>query len=49
MGNPIKMSETRPSPKGPAPSLGEDNRSMLVELLGLPQAELERLRREGVI
>lgn len=49
MGNPIKMSETRPSPKGPAPGLGEDNRSVLAELLGLPEAELERLRREGVI
>lgn len=49
MGNPIKMSETRPSPKGPAPGLGEDNSSVLAELLGLPEAELERLRREGVI
>jgi len=49
MGNPIKMSETRPYPKGPAPGLGEDNRSVLSELLGLPEAELERLRREGVI
>ncbi len=49
MGNPIKMSETRPYPKGPAPGLGEDNRSVLTRLLGLPEAELERLRREGVI
>jgi len=49
MGNPIKMSETRPYPKGPAPGLGEDNRSVLTELLGLSEAELERLRREGVI
>lgn len=49
MGNPIKMSETRPSPKGPAPGLGEDNRSVLAELLGLSEAELERLRQEGVI
>jgi len=49
MGNPIKMSETRPYPKGPAPGLGEDNRSVLTKLLGLSEAELERLRREGVI
>jgi len=49
MGNPIKMSETRPYPKGPAPGLGEDNRSVLTKLLDLSEAELERLRREGVI
>ena len=48
-GNPIKMSETNPKPRGPAPRLGEDNAAILTDLLGLPHEAVSRLREEGVI
>lgn len=49
-GNPIKMesiaeSETRL----PAPEIGEHNQQIYGDLLGLTKAELEGLKREGVI
>jgi len=34
---------------GGAPCYGEDNRHVLRDLLGYPEAEIERLAREGVI
>ena len=48
-GNPIKMSETNPKPRGPAPRLGEDNAAILTDLLGLSHEAVSRLREEGVI
>ncbi len=48
-GNPIKMSDTDPKPRGPAPGLGEDNESVLVGLLGLTPEEIGKLRLEGII
>jgi crotonobetainyl-CoA:carnitine CoA-transferase CaiB-like acyl-CoA transferase len=48
-GNPIKMSHTDPKPRGPAPSLGEDNESVLAGLLGLTPEEIGKLRLEGII
>ncbi len=48
-GNPIKMSETRPIPRGPAPTLGGDTFEVLRELLGLGPEEYERLREQGVV
>jgi len=48
-GNPIKMSETNPKPRGPAPRLGEDNAAILTDLLGLSHEAVSRLRLEGVI
>jgi len=49
LGCPVKMSETRPLPRGPAPTLGGDNISVLGELLGASAEEITRLRREGVL
>ena len=49
LGNPVKMSETRPSPKAPAPNLGADTPSVLGELLGVSESEIVRLREEGVV
>ncbi|MCX6656708.1 MAG: CaiB/BaiF CoA-transferase family protein [Candidatus Bathyarchaeota archaeon] len=48
-GNPIKMSETNPMPRGPAPSLGGDSEAVLMDLLGLSCEEVSRLRVEGII
>ncbi len=48
LGNPVKMSETRPSLKGPAPVLGEDTEAILKELVDLSDSEIDRLRRDGV-
>ena len=48
-GNPVKMSETRPVPRGPAPSLGGDTFEVLRELLGVCPEEYERLKEQGVV
>ncbi len=48
-GNPVKMSETRPVPRGPAPSLGGDTYEVLRELLGVCPEEYERLKEQGVV
>ncbi len=48
-GNPVKMSETRPVPRGPAPALGEDTFEVLRDLLGVGPEEYERLRKQGVV
>ena len=49
LGNPVKMSETRPSPKGPAPALGGDTEEVLRELVGVSEAEIERLKQMGAL
>jgi len=48
-GNPIKMSETDPRPRGPAPSLGADSGLILKEILGLSDAEIKKLRESDAI
>jgi len=48
LGNPIKMSETNPSPRGPAPPLSGDTDSVLRELLGLSDDEVAELNEAGV-
>ena len=48
-GNPVKMSETEPRPKGPAPELGGDTEDVLRELLGYDEETVEGLRARGVI
>jgi crotonobetainyl-CoA:carnitine CoA-transferase CaiB-like acyl-CoA transferase len=49
LGNPVKMSETNPSPRGPAPNLGGDTEPVLGDLLGISSVEIEELRRKGVL
>jgi crotonobetainyl-CoA:carnitine CoA-transferase CaiB-like acyl-CoA transferase len=49
LGCPVKMSETRPGPKGPAPALGEDTDNVLLEFLGLSSEDLKELRTNGVL
>ncbi|MDH5200550.1 MAG: CoA transferase [Candidatus Bathyarchaeota archaeon] len=49
LGSPVKMSDTRPLPRGPAPTLGGDNISVFGELLGASVEEVARLRKEGVL
>jgi len=49
LGNPVKMSETRPSPKGPAPALGGDTEEVLRELVGVSEAEIESLKQMGAL
>ena len=48
-GVPIKFSKTPASICCPAPALGEHNAEVYGTLLGLAQAELDRLQKEGVI
>lgn len=47
-GNPVKMSGTKPNPRGPAPSLGGDTYNVLSQLLGLTARDYQRLKESGV-
>jgi crotonobetainyl-CoA:carnitine CoA-transferase CaiB-like acyl-CoA transferase len=49
LGNPIKMSATDPTPRGPAPELGGDTDSVLEDLLGLSRKEIDELREDGAL
>ena len=48
-GNPIKMTATRPVPRGPAPALGGDTEDVLRELLGVASEEYKRLVESSVV
>jgi formyl-CoA transferase len=48
-GNPIKMSETKPNPRGPAPELGQDTETILIDLLGIKSDEYKRLVKSGAV
>lgn len=48
-GFPIKFSETEADVTTPAPILGQYNREVYSELLGLSEDEIEALRKEGVV
>jgi formyl-CoA transferase len=45
----IKLSETKPSIRTPAPLLGQHNSEVFEELLGYDQARLNELEKEGII
>jgi len=49
IGNPIKMSATPVSYRRPPPSLGQHTDDVLRDVLGMDDAELQRLRKEGLI
>jgi len=49
LNNPVKMTETKPKPRGPAPRLGEDTEEVLRELLGMTRREVKTLRKQGVL
>lgn len=46
---PIKFSRFSPPPASPAPLLGQNNREILIELLGYTKEDLRDLERRGVI
>jgi formyl-CoA transferase len=48
-GDPVKLSDVPPSPGLPPPRLGEHNRQVLHDLLGLTASEVDALSAEGVI
>ena len=47
-GNPVKMSNTKPRPRGPAPSLGGDTFNVLSQLIGMNADEFRRLKETGI-
>ena len=49
VGPAVKLSDTPGAVRSPAPLLGEHTASVLSDRLGLGDAELDKLRREGVI
>ncbi|MFN8556163.1 MAG: CoA transferase [Dehalococcoidia bacterium] len=48
-GLPLRLDGVRPLPDRPAPTLGEHNREVLTDLLGLAEAEVAQLSARGVI
>ena len=48
IGNPIRMSRTRLVTTGAAPLLGADTETVLIGVLGLAPADVERLVADGV-
>ncbi|HMC60576.1 MAG TPA: CoA transferase [Candidatus Solibacter sp.] len=48
-GAPVKLSETPGGPKSPAPLLGQHTRTVLKEVLGLDDAEIEALFAAGIV
>jgi formyl-CoA transferase len=48
-GNPIKMSETKPIPRGPAPKLGANNEEVLRKILGISAEKYKELISSGAI
>jgi crotonobetainyl-CoA:carnitine CoA-transferase CaiB-like acyl-CoA transferase len=49
VGNPLKFSETPLEYKRPPPLLGEHTAEVLRDLLGMADAEIERLTQQGVV
>ena len=49
IGNPVKYSKTTADYRRPPPMLGQHSEDVLVELLGLNQAEMAELREKGII
>jgi CoA:oxalate CoA-transferase len=49
VGSPVKLSETPLTVEAACPDLGADTESVLQSLLGMAQAEIESLKRQGVI
>lgn len=45
----VKLSDTKPEIKTPAPSLGQDNKEIYRELLNLDDEKLDQLSGEGII
>lgn len=48
-GSHIKLSETRPTVKTPAPILGEHNKEFYQEFMGLTEEEIQKMSEEGII
>ena len=47
IGSPLRLSDTEPSPRSPAPALGADTDAVLSEFLGLSAREIAQLRERG--
>ncbi|KAF2398399.1 putative l-carnitine dehydratase/alpha-methylacyl-CoA racemase [Trichodelitschia bisporula] len=49
VNTPVKYSHSRPGIRTPPPTLGQHTNEVLQELLGMEEAEIEGLRKEGVL
>ncbi len=48
-GTPIKLSETPCDTSGKAPEIGEHNQQIYKDLIGLDEAQIDELKKEGVL
>ena len=48
-GNPVKLMDTKPEITKCAPDLGQDNKAIYEDMLGLSDADLAKLKEEKVI
>lgn len=46
---PVKFSEAKPSIRSAPPTLGQHTQEVLSEMLGMSSAEVETLRKDGVV
>jgi crotonobetainyl-CoA:carnitine CoA-transferase CaiB-like acyl-CoA transferase len=49
VGSPLRLSETPVAYGLPPPLLGQHTDEVLAQVLGMAHAEIERLRRDGVV
>jgi crotonobetainyl-CoA:carnitine CoA-transferase CaiB-like acyl-CoA transferase len=49
LGPPWRLSDTPAAVRGPSPCLGEHNSYVFGQLLGMPDEEIEKLVRDGVL
>lgn len=48
-GNPIKLMETMPSVRMPAPGLGQHNHEIMTGMLGMSEEEYDQLKKENIL
>ena len=49
VNTPVKYSHSRPSIRTPPPMLGEHTDQILRDIIGMSEADIETLKREGVV
>lgn len=49
VNTPVKFSHLEPSIRTPPPLLGQHTQEILSDLVGLPDADIESLKKEGIV
>jgi crotonobetainyl-CoA:carnitine CoA-transferase CaiB-like acyl-CoA transferase len=49
IANPVKLSATPPTYRSAPPALGEHNKAVLTDMLGMSEAEIAALKAKGIV